>query len=188
MLVVANGEVGTIVALTKAGARITLERGKTIEVTRTELARSWTLAGASTGDAAQGMTGGRSVVILDGSEGASWTYAAATRGLRPPIYVVTRAEAPEHHDGAEPDGPSATEVLAAAMSRDDRATPRIESVGLRIDWDRYGRVAYSGPAGAPRLIEDLPPAGRRPCVRTEMACEQVERLRHPKCAAGPATD
>ncbi len=67
VLVAANGEVGTIVGLTKAFARITLERGETIEVPRTELARSWILAGASTGDAAQGMTGGRSVVILDGS-------------------------------------------------------------------------------------------------------------------------
>ncbi len=157
VLVVANGEVGTIVAVIKAFARITLERGETIEVAHSELARSWTLAGASTGDAAQGITGGRSVVILDGCEGASWTYAAATRGLRPPIYVVTRAEAPEHHGGIGPERPSATEVLAAAMSRDDRATPRIESIGLRIDWDSYQRVAYSGPAGAPRLVQDLAP-------------------------------
>ncbi|MGH7692790.1 MAG: AAA family ATPase, partial [Candidatus Dormibacteria bacterium] len=156
-LVAANGEVGTIVAVTKATARITLERGATIKVARSELARSWTLAGASTGDAAQGMTGGRSVVILDGSEGASWTYAAATRGIRPPIYVVTRAEAAEDHGGIEPDGPSAIEVLAVAMSRDDRATPRIETVGLGIDWDRYQRVAYSGPAGVPRVVEDLAP-------------------------------
>ncbi|MGH9132115.1 MAG: AAA family ATPase [Acidimicrobiales bacterium] len=157
-LVVANGEVGTIVGVTKRHARITLEAGATINVLRAELARSWSLAGAVTGDAAQGMTGGRAVVILDGSEGASWTYAAATRGTLPPIYVMSRAEPPEHHGGAQPDGPSATELLADAMSRDDRATPRIESVAIGIDWDRYNRVAYSGPAGVPRIVADL--AGR----------------------------
>jgi conjugative relaxase-like TrwC/TraI family protein len=187
---VANGSRGTITALDPHTRTLTLclDGTDSREVTlprsyldgrsRGERNRRVDLAYATTGHRAQGLTRGRALVRLTGSEDVNWLYVQLSRARQDTrLYAVV---GPEPQGGGELDLPDREQPdgylqLAQALSRaggqrlaiDTPSSPdlqRLSTAELRVERDRLRRQldqAPRGPRPRARPRRRPPPASRR---------------------------
>jgi conjugative relaxase-like TrwC/TraI family protein len=175
---VANGTRGTITALDSQartltlhldgsdGPEITLPRSYLDGRGRGERNRRVDLAYATTGHRAQGLTRGRALVRLTGSEDANWLYVQLSRARHDTrLYAVV---GPEPQGGGEldlphRDQPDAYLQLAQALSRaggqtlamDTPSSPdlgRLSTAELRAERDRLRRQLDQAPRDRSREL------------------------------------
>ncbi|MEA2000480.1 MAG: MobF family relaxase [Actinomycetota bacterium] len=160
-LEVLNGDLGTVVAVdpNQSTLAVRFDRGSD-----TRDLPSWYLdqnhvdyGYAMTGHKAQGVTTGRTFVIVNGATDREWAYVALSRGRETnTLYLTT----PEHEDEqcthlTHPDGQGALDALAASLVRSSAQIAGIDhavdsSVSAEIDAggspppssDVAGRVAW----------------------------------------------
>ena len=200
---VANGSRGTITALDRQARTLTLRldghNGQTVTLPgsyldgrgQQERNRRVDLAYATTGHRAQGLTRGRALVRLTGSEDVNWLYVQLSRARQETrLYAVV---GPEPQGGGELDLPDREQPdgylqLAQALSRaggqtlaiDTPSSPdlgRLSAAELRAERDRLRRQLDQAPRDRARELERAtthreqaeealaahqPPKGRRP--------------------------
>jgi hypothetical protein len=188
---VANGSRGTITALDSQARSLTLRLdgtdGREVILPRSyldgrvrgERNRRVDLAYATTGHRAQGLTRGRALVRLTGSEDVNWLYVQLSRARQETrLYAVV---GPEPQGGGELDlpdreQPDAYVQLAQALSRAGRQTlavdtpsspdlRRLSTAELRAERDRLRRQ-----------LDQAPRDRSRELVRTAAHREQVEQV------------
>jgi conjugative relaxase-like TrwC/TraI family protein len=200
---VANGSRGTITALDPHTRTLTLRLdaygGRTVTLPRSyldgrgrgERNRRVDLAYATTGHRAQGLTRGRALVRLTGTEDVNWLYVQLSRARQDTrLYAVV---GPEPHGAGEldlpdRDQPDAYLQLAQALSRAGGQTlaidtptstdlQRLSTAELRAERDRLRRQLDQAPRDRVRefaratahrqqaeaaLAAHQPPSGRQP--------------------------
>jgi hypothetical protein len=185
---VANGSRGTITALDSQEWTLTFRLdgsdGRTVTLPRSylegSLRREWNrrvdLAYATTGHRAQGLTRGRALVRLTGSEDVNWLYVQLSRARQDTrLYAVV---GPEAQGGGEldlpdRDQPDAYLQLAQALSRaggqrlaiDTPSSPDLQWLStheLRAERDRLRGQLDQAPRDAAVSWPGPPPTGSRP--------------------------
>jgi conjugative relaxase-like TrwC/TraI family protein len=175
---VANGSRGTITALDPRVRTLTLrldgQDGRTVTLPRAyldgrgrgERNRRVDLAYATTGHRAQGLTRGRALVRLTGTEDVNWLYVQLSRARQDTrLYAVV---GPEPHGGGELDlpdreQPDAYLQLAQALSRAGRQSlaidtsssldlQRLSTGELRAERDRLRRQLDQAPRDRSREL------------------------------------
>jgi hypothetical protein len=175
---VANGSRGTITALDSQTRTLTLRldgtNGRTVTLPRSyldgrsqgERNRRVDLAYATTGHRAQGLTRGRALVRLTGSEDVNWLYVQLSRARQDTrLYAVV---GPEPQGGGELDLPDREQPdgylqLAQALSRaggqtlaiDTPSSPdlqRLSTAELRAERDRLRRQLDQAPRDRSREL------------------------------------
>jgi hypothetical protein len=176
---VANGSRGTITALDPEARTLTLRvdghDGRTVTLPqsyvdgrgRGERNRRVDLAYATTGHRAQGLTRGRALVRLTGTEDVNWLYVQLSRARQDTrLYAVV---GPEPHGGGELDLPDREQPdgyvqLAQALSRaggqrlaiDTPSSPdlrRLSTAELRAERDRLRRRLDQAPRDRSRELQ-----------------------------------
>jgi conjugative relaxase-like TrwC/TraI family protein len=176
---VANGSRGTITALDPEARTLTLRvdghDGRTVTLPqsyvdgrgRGERNRRVDLAYATTGHRAQGLTRGRALVRLTGTEDVNWLYVQLSRARHDTrLYAVV---GPEPHGGGELDLPDQEQPdgyvqLAQALSRaggqrlaiDTPSSPdlrRLSTAELRAERDRLRRRLDQAPRDRSRELQ-----------------------------------
>jgi hypothetical protein len=185
---VANGSRGTITALDPQARTLTLRLdgadGRTVTLTgsyldgrsRGERNRRVDLAYATTGHRAQGLTRGRALVRLTGSEDVNWLYVQLSRARQDTrLYAVVGPE-PQgagELDLPDCDQPDAYLQLAQALSRaggqslaiDTPTSPelqRLTTAELRAERDRLRRQLDQTPRDRARSWDGPPSTASRP--------------------------
>jgi len=200
---VANGSRGTITALDphahtltirldgKDGREVTLPRSYLDGRGRGERNRRVDLAYATTGHRAQGLTRGRALVRLTGTEDVSWLYVQLSRARQDTrLYAVV---GPEPQGGGELDlpdreQPDAYLQLAQALSRtggqrlaiDTQSSPdlqRLSTAELRAERDRLRRQLDQAPRDRSRELERA--TARREEADQALAAQQPSTGRQP---------
>jgi hypothetical protein len=200
---VANGSRGTITALDTQertltirldgadGGEVTLPRSYLDGRRQGERNRRVDLAYATTGHRAQGLTRGRALVRLTGSEDVNWLYVQLSRARQDTrLYAVVGPESQGtgELDLPDRDQPDGYRQLAQALSRAGGQTlaidtpsssdlQRLSTAELRAERDRLRRQLDQAPRDRSReqaratsqsqqaeeaLAAHQPPAGRRP--------------------------
>ena len=180
---VANGSRGTITALDPEGRTLTLQLDgadrREVTLPRTyldgrrqgERNRRIDLAYATTGHRAQGLTRGRALVRLTGSEDVNWLYVQLSRARQDTrLYTVVGPE-PQgagELDLPDRDQPDAYLQLATALSRAGGQTLAIDTPNipdlqrlsmreLRAERDRLRQHLDQAPRDSRRELEGRPP-------------------------------
>ena len=187
---VANGSRGTITALDPHARTLTIRLdsadGRTVTLTRSYLEgrsqgernRRVDLAYATTGHRAQGLTRGRALVRLTGTEDVNWLYVQLSRARQDTrLYAVVGPEpqGAEELDLPDRERPDAYLQLAQALSRaggqalamDTLSSPdlqRMSTAELRAERDRLRRQ-----------LDQAPRDRSRELARATAHCEQAER-------------
>jgi hypothetical protein len=207
---VANGSRGTITALDPQARSLTLRLdgsdGQEITLrgwyldgrSRGERNRRVDLAYATTGHRAQGLTRGRALVRLTGTEDVNWLYVQLSRARQDTrLYAVV---GPEPQGGGELDLPDREQPdgylqLAQALARagsqrlaiDTPSSPdlqRLSTTELRTERDRLRRqLDQRPPATAPASSNGPPPTARR-LSRSWPPTSRPPVARRPACLAG----
>jgi hypothetical protein len=176
---VANGSRGTITALDPQARTLTMRLdghgGRTVTLPRSyldgrhqgERNRRVDLAYATTGHRAQGLTRGRALVRLTGSEDVNWLYVQLSRARQDTrLYAVVGPEPPGagELDLPDRDQPDAYLQLARALSRvggqrlaiDTPSSPdlqRMSTAELRDERDRLRRLLDQAPRDRTRELQ-----------------------------------
>jgi hypothetical protein len=208
---VANGSRGTITALdpqartltlrldATAGREVTLPRSYLDGRGRGERNRRVDLAYATTGHRAQGLTRGRALVRLTGSEDVNWLYVQLSRARQDTrLYAVV---GPEPHGAGELDlpdreQPDAYLQLAQALSRtgsqtlaiDTPSNPdlrRLATAELRAERDRLRRQLDQAPRDRGRELNRAT-THRQQAEQAVAAHQQAGVASRPACFAGYA--
>jgi hypothetical protein len=186
---VANGSRGVVTALDPQARSLTVRLdgtdGREVSLPRSyldgrgERNRRVDLAYATTGHRAQGLTRGRALVRLTGSEDINWLYVQLSRARHDTrLYAVV---GPEPQGGGEldlpdRDQPDAYLQLAQALSRgggqalaiDTRSSPdlgRLSTAELRAERDRLRRQ-----------LDQAPPDRSRELEQASAHCQQAEQI------------
>ncbi len=145
-LIWANGQTGVVVAAGKGGVVVEVAKGRRLTVETGELEQSCELAYASTGDAFQGGTTDGSAAVITAGMNEHDLYNTATRGRKPPKYVVVNNGSPYEKFGLE----EAKKQLAQIISTDTTVQTLQETI------DNNVKLAAQDPTKVERMWGDSP--------------------------------
>lgn len=142
----ANGQTGVVVSAGKRGVVIEVGKGRRMTVAKEDLERSCELAYASTGDAFQGGTTDGPAAVITAGMNEHDLYNTATRGRKPPKYVVVNNGSPYEKFGLE----EAKKQLAQIISTDTTVQTLQETI------DNNAKLAAQDLTKAKRMLGEIP--------------------------------